>query len=150
MNHTEFHISVTLKLKNSILEFSLYFYSSIFNLHFHTQLAIEKHLFLRIIFYMLLLDRHLFPIYFLFHHYIITCLLSQIILTSYFLSSLLTPYPLSSSILLSNGTKGETHLSKLSPIHSLYFSPVLWQPLPNDVPAPALAPFILFSTHQTG
>ena len=34
------------------------------------------------------------------------------------------------------------------PSSNLYFSPRLWQPLPNDIPAPTLPLFILFSTEQ--
>lgn len=44
-------------------------------------------------------------------------------------------------------------MSKLSPLHVLYshsHTLVLWQLLPNALPAPALTPFGLFSTQQPG
>jgi len=63
INHPELYIPET-QIENSILEISCYFHSDIFNLHFHIQLAVEKHLLcLKIIFYTLLLDKHLFPIF---------------------------------------------------------------------------------------
>lgn len=127
-------------MENSILESSLYFHSDIFNLQFRIQLAIEKHCCgSKPSFTCCSWTNISFP-YLLFHHDIAICLLSQIILTSFFLFSILTLYPLNYSIHLSNGTKQETQLSRVYP-HAVFISPLFcdnhFQMIPLHLPFPS-------------
>lgn len=122
-----------------MLDFSLYFYSEIFNLHFHVHWQ-QKEILLshRVIFHSLI--SNISFQYFPFHKLNHTHLLSQIILTFYFSISTLPAKFYHCIIKWNRWTKLPEQII-LPPL-------ILWLPLPNDVPAPDFTPSIPFFAQQ--